>query len=213
MDSQVDVFSSSYEKRMSVADGSSWSSLDPTITHLTVNSNALDEVLLNRFMVLKELVVGDGCLNNVTVLDVIGMNALERLEIGSNSFGRTNGGSNHVYVKNCARLKSVEIGNGSFIHYTVIEIESVPSLEELVIGDSCFSAVSFELKDLPKLKTIRFGSEVMKNCESVVFESAFSPFNSWTRLARVDFNSPGVERILIQCRECRIHSGDEEQVL
>ena len=166
-----------------------------------MNSNALSEVPLNRFVVLKELAVGNGCLNNVTALEVIGMNALERMEIGSNSFGRTSGGSNHLFVKNCGVLKSVKIGDNSFIHYTVIEIESVPSLEELVMGDSCFSAVSFELKDLPKLKTIRVGSEVMKNCEHVVLESAFSPFNSWIRPARVDFTSPGLECIRIQRRE------------
>ena len=197
----LNVFSSSYEKQVNVADDNSWSSLDPTITHLTVNSNAHSEVPLNRFVVLKELVVGNGCLNNVTALDVIGMNALERLEIGSNSFGRASGGSNHLLIKNCGVLKSVKIENNSFIHYNVIEIESVPSLEELVMGDSCFSAVSFELKDLPKLKTIRVGSEVMKNCEHVVLESAFSPFNSWIRPARVDFTSPGLECIRIQRRE------------
>ena len=197
----LNAFSPSYEKQVSVTDDNSWSSLDPTITHLTVNSNALSEVPLNRFVVLKELAVGNGCLNNVTALEVIGMNALERMEIGSNSFGRTSGGSNHLFVKNCGVLKSVKIGDNSFIHYTVIEIESVPSLEELVMGDSCFSAVSFELKDLPKLKTIRVGSEVMKNCEHVVLESAFSPFNSWIRPARVDFTSPGLECIRIQRRE------------
>ena len=201
MESPLDAFSPSYEKQVSVTDDNSWSSLDPTITHLTVNSNALSEVPLNRFVVLKELAAGNGCLNNVTALEVIGMNALERMEIGSNSFGRTSGGSNHLFVKNCGVLKSVKIGDNSFIHYTVIEIESVPSLEELVMGDSCFSAVSFELKDLPKLKTIRVGSEVMKNCEHVVLESAFSPFNSWIRPARVDFTSPGLECIRIQRRE------------
>ena len=91
--------------------------------------------------------------------------------VGSNSFRQVDGGSNHLFVKNCGVLKSMKIGDDSFVHFGVIEIESVPSLEELVMGDSCFSAVSFELKDLPKLKTIRFGSEVMKNCENVVFES------------------------------------------
>ena len=167
------VFASSFVKRVTVGSGDAWSSLDPTITHLTVSASTMNEVPLSRFIALKELMIGSGCLNSAMALEVVGMNRLERLEVGSNSFRQVDGGSNHLFVKNCGVLKSVKIGDDSFVHFGVIEIESVPSLEELVMGDSCFSAVSFELKDLPKLKTIRFGSEVMKNCENVVFESAF----------------------------------------
>ena len=171
-DSRLDVFASSFVKRVTVGSGDAWSSLDPTITHLTVSASTMNEVPLSRFIALKELMIGSGCLNSATALEVIGMNRLERLEVGSNSFRQVDGGSNHLFVKNCGVLKSVKIGDDSFVHFGVIEIESVPSLEELVMGDSCFSAVSLELKDLPKLKTIRFGSEVMRNCEHVVFESA-----------------------------------------
>ena len=171
-DSRLDVFASSFVKRVTVGSGDAWSALDPTITHLTVSASTMNEVPLSRFIALKELMIGSGCLNSVTALEVVGMNRLERLEVGSNSFRQVDGGSNHLFVKNCSVLKSVKIGDDSFVHFGVIEIESVPSLDELVMGDSCFSAVSFALKDLPKLKTIRVGSEVMKNCESVVFESA-----------------------------------------
>ena len=170
-DSRIDVFASSFVKRVTVGSGDAWSALDPTITHLTVSASTTNEVPLSRFIALKELMIGSGCLNSVTALEVVGMSRLERLEVGSNSFRQVDGGSNHLFVKNCDVLKSVKIGDDSFVHFGVIEIESVPLLEELVMGDSCFSAVSFELRDLPKLKTIRFGSEVMKNCESVVFES------------------------------------------
>ena len=33
------VFSSSYEKRVSICSDNEWLQLDPTVTHLTVNSN------------------------------------------------------------------------------------------------------------------------------------------------------------------------------
>lgn len=52
----------------------------------------------------------------------------------------------HLYVKNCPVLKRVEIGDNSFEHYGVIEIATVPLLEDLVLGDSCFRTASFELK-------------------------------------------------------------------
>ena len=105
MESPLDAFSPSYEKQVSVTDDNSWSSLDPTITHLTVNSNALSEVPLNRFVVLKELAVGNGCLNNVTALEVIGMNALERMEIGSNRriLSERSAGDREQHVRNRAR--------------------------------------------------------------------------------------------------------------
>ena len=43
-----------------------WLQLDPTVTHLTVNSNCLNELTampLNRLIALKELLIGDnqGC--------------------------------------------------------------------------------------------------------------------------------------------------------
>ena len=49
-------------------------------------------------------------------------------------------------MKNCPVLKRVEIGDNSFEHYGVIEIATVPLLEDLVLGDSCFRTASFELK-------------------------------------------------------------------
>ena len=82
------VFSSSYEKRVTVGSGDAWTSLDPTITHLTVSASTMNEVPLSRFIALKELMIGTGCLNSATTLEVIGMNRLERLEVGSNSFRR-----------------------------------------------------------------------------------------------------------------------------
>ena len=86
----------------------------------------MNEVPLSRFIALKELMIGSGCLNSATALEVIGMNRLERLEVGSNSFRQVDGGSNHLFVKNCGVLKSVKIGDDSFVHFGVIEIESVP---------------------------------------------------------------------------------------
>ena len=120
--------------------------MDPAVTHLRVHSDPSGEWQLHRFVVLKELVIGEGCMNSATAFEVIDMNALEQLVIGSNSFRQVNGGSNRLYVKNCPLLKRVEIGDNAFEHFAVIEIASVPLLEDWVLGNSCFRTASFELK-------------------------------------------------------------------
>ena len=123
-------------------------STDSTVTHLTINANCLNDVsemALDRFILLKELWIGDNSLNGLSELRVVGLNRLERVAVGSNSFRRA-GTSNALRVGECPSLKNVVIGNDSFAGFGVIEIASVPVLEEVRIGANCFAAASFELK-------------------------------------------------------------------
>ena len=58
---------------------------------------------------------------------------------------------NSFYLKNCERLRELKMGCYSFYEYSVIEIENLPSLEviemgELEEGSSNFRYSSFELK-------------------------------------------------------------------
>ena len=118
------------------------------MTHLTINANCLNdlsEMALDRFILLRELWIGDNSLNGLSELRVVGLNRLERVVIGSNSFRRA-GASNALRVRECPSLKSVVIGDDSFASFGVIEIASVPVLEEVRIGANCFAAASFELK-------------------------------------------------------------------
>ena len=127
-----------------------WLSADSTATHLSVGSNCLNglsEMQLDRFILLKELVIGDKSLNGLTELRLVGLNRLERVVVGSNSFKKV-GTSNVLRVKDCSSLKSVAIGDDSFSSYTVIDVSSVPLLEDLRIGANCFRATSFALKSL-----------------------------------------------------------------
>ena len=139
---------STYVKRVSICSGSEWSSLELTVTHLTIGVNCLNdlsEMALDRFILLKELVIGDKSLNGLSELKLEGLNRLERVVVGSSSFRRA-GTSNALHVRECPSLKSVVIGDDSFAGFGMIEIASVPVLEELQIGASCFAAASFELK-------------------------------------------------------------------
>ena len=111
------AFSSSYEKRVSICSTDEWIRLNPTITHLTVNSNCLNELTdlpLNRFIAMKEFVVGDNCLNRVNDVKLDRLNQLELVDIGSDSFKSSD--NNGLYLSDLPLLKRVAIGSNSFIN-------------------------------------------------------------------------------------------------
>ena len=88
---------------------------------------------------LKELRIGDECFNSVNEFKLIGLKYLETMMIGKKSFSISEKGKDYnrrFYVKNCPRLKTLNIGYRSFSDYKVIEIESVDVLESLRIGDN-----------------------------------------------------------------------------
>ena len=105
---------------------------------------------------LRVLEVGNDCFANVEEVKLIGLNELERVVIGKNSFTKWKetwlGDPNrHFYLKNCERLRELKIGCCSFNDYTVCEIENVPSLEMIEMGElkkwSCtFDFASLKLK-------------------------------------------------------------------
>ena len=87
---------------------------------------------------LKELRIGDECFNSVNEFKLIGLKYLETVVIGKKSFSISEEGKDYnrrFYVKNCPRLKTLNIGYRSFSDYKVIEIENVDALESLRIGD------------------------------------------------------------------------------
>ena len=110
---------------------------------------------------LRELKMGCECLKNVEEVKLIGLNQLERVVIGGKSFRRGDdyNPDRHFYLKNCERLKELKIGRFSFSDYSVCEIENVPSLEVIEMGElnevSCnFKYASLELKSDSKEKEL-----------------------------------------------------------
>ena len=132
--------------------------LNTTVTELTVPSNSLNDASLtvldlSRFKRLKKLVIGDECFMNVDELKLIGLKALESVEIRMNSFTQHKNSygfdpNRHFYLKNCPKLKSLKIGHCSFSDYTVIEIENMDALEVIEMGDINFYSASLELKSI-----------------------------------------------------------------
>ena len=107
---------------------------------------------------LRLLQVGHNCFEKVKEVKLIGFNQLEKVVIGENCFTQcTNGlpGSltpdRRFYLKNCEKLKEMKIGCYSFMDYSVCEIENLPSLEVIEMGEldkwsDNFCNASLELK-------------------------------------------------------------------
>ena len=113
---------------------------------------------------LRLLEVGDKCFKFVDEVMLIGLNRLDRVVIGENSFTKEKNWydydpTRHFYLKNCERLRELKIGRYSFSYYSVCVIENVPSLEVIEMGDlnerSCnfLCASKLELKsDCERMK-------------------------------------------------------------
>ena len=121
------------------------------------NDSELSVLDMSRFVNLREFKVGDECFENVNEAKLIGMNQLERVVIGMKCFTKNKNDwpklneNRHFYLKNCERVRRLKIGHHSFSDYSVCEIENVPSLKVIEMGELNewsfnFSYASLELK-------------------------------------------------------------------
>ena len=121
------------------------SSITKDMTELVVpsnrcNSRLIETVDLSLFPQLKSIKIGDECFTYVNEVKLIGLSQLEKVVIGKNCFTKAkNGAGNdpdrHFYLKNCERLRELKMGRDSFSDYSVCEIENVPSLEVIEMGE------------------------------------------------------------------------------
>ena len=110
---------------------------------LIIESNHCNEFYISSFSPkssLEYIDIGGNCCKNVNIFVINGMNELKSLKIGDNSFTKNksskgNDSSHSFSILNCIELKSIEIGSFSFCDY----------------------GGGFELRNLPKLSTIKIG--------------------------------------------------------
>ena len=95
------------------------------------NNEAFDEWSMEEYVRLRELIVGDECFQFVRDVRIVGLNALEKVEIGKQCFCEASGGV--FEMRNCEKLKSVKIGDGSFV-----------SVMSVVFESECFDEVMME---------------------------------------------------------------------
>ena len=135
--------------------------MSQSVEVMIVDNNACNDkcftaLALSFFSNLKVFEVGDYSFSFVDEVKLIGLNQLERVVIGKKSFTKKKNdweynSTRHFYLRNCERLRELKIGRYSFNDYSVCEIENVPSLEVIEMGDlnerSCnFFYASLELK-------------------------------------------------------------------
>ena len=137
-----------------------WNSLNRNVFEIVVSSNCCNKksmkVLdLSELKCLKRIEIGNECFENVNEVKVIGLNNLESVVIGMNSFTKykntwivTSDPNRHFYVKNCPKLKSLKMGRYSFSDYRVCEIGSVDALEVIEMGELNEKSANFDYASL-----------------------------------------------------------------
>ena len=125
----------------------------------SINDNYVTELKLSGLVRLKRIMIGDECFGSVRLVELDGLIELESVMIGKNSITyakayrfvrrlitRSDGSCRIV---NCPKLKSIQIGDGSFSDYHSFELSNLPALQSIDIGHYCFYyAPSFSLTGL-----------------------------------------------------------------
>lgn len=135
--------------------------LDSTVEGIVIadhacNSPSFTTMDLTPFVNLRTFGVGDYACTHVEEVKMIGMKCLETVVIGEKSCSQWNhhwekNPNRHFHSKDCERLREVNIGCESFSDYSVCEMENLPSLEVIQIGNKNedswnFYYASLELK-------------------------------------------------------------------
>ncbi|KAM7453792.1 hypothetical protein BLSTO_05455, partial [Blastocystis sp. subtype 1] len=154
-----EVFDWGLNMRVEIHNWNEWESVNERVTELVIPPKCCNEAEWSVFDVsglkwLKSIEIGDECFENVDEVKLIGLNRLESVVIGKNSFTKCKNdwrGSvdlyRHFYLKNYRY---------SFNEYSVCEIENVESLEVIEMGELggkrkeeytyCFMHSNLELK-------------------------------------------------------------------
>ena len=101
--------------------------------------------------VLKRIMIGVYCFENVRVFELDELSELESVVIGGNGFwiGGSERSDGSYRIVNCPKLKSIQIGKVAFRDYHSFELNNLPSLQSIDIGYQCFyNAPSFSLTGL-----------------------------------------------------------------
>ena len=140
--------------------------LDSSISNLHIPSwsfnNELNmiELNLNRFMNLESIEIGNDCFESVQTFQIEGLNRLQRLKIGMNSFtqlkskdfendldgsiSKCRNESKSFHILNCKSLKVIEIGCFSFCDFGgEFELRNLDNLESIKIGEIRNGSMNF----------------------------------------------------------------------
>ena len=168
----------------------------PSYVYFTTLSTSIDKMIftsnsqlemglvtmdLSSFSQLKSFECGDNSFNSVRQFIINGLNELESISIGMNSFTLSENSyserlNREFHLKNCLSLRELSIDRYSFSDYHIFELNNLPNLKSIMIGSSSTSnnfyfVESIELIDLPSLESIEFGSNSFNSIHDIVLSS------------------------------------------
>ena len=140
--------------------------IDSSIRNLNIpswsfnNELNLNELNLNRFVNLKSIEIGNDCFGSIQRFQIEGLNRLQRLKIGKNSFtqfknndfkndwdgsiSKCRNESKSFHILNCESLKMIEIGRCSFADFGgEFELRNLDNLESIKIGRIGYRSMNF----------------------------------------------------------------------
>ena len=143
------------KETLTISSSEMFQNADSCVQIMVILSNCcsdmdIREVDFSIFVSLRELRVGDNCFADVGAVRVLGLKQLETVSIGEHSFHGTGFDPTHGHfcLKGCAVLRELKICSGSFCDYDVCEIENVPSLEVIEMGELNEECSNFSKSDL-----------------------------------------------------------------
>ena len=140
--------------------------LDSSIINLIIshgscnNESNLIKLNLNRFVNLESIVIGNDCFGTVQTFQIEGLNRLQSLKIGDNSFTQVKSidfendwdgsilkcrnESKSFHILNCKSLRVIEIGQYSFCDFGgEFELRNLDNLESIKIGEIGRGSLNF----------------------------------------------------------------------
>ena len=135
---------------------------------IQISNGSYNSVILFKLLdlnTIESIVIGDNCFENVNEFVLNGLNHLKSIKIGINSFtllknsdkwdsNKANNRSRSFSILNCIELESIEIGRYSFSDYGGgFELRNLPKLSTIKIGEigtdsSNFSYSSFAIRGM-----------------------------------------------------------------
>ena len=119
------------------------------------NDKCFKALDLSSLTNLKVFEVGDFSFSFVDEVKLIGLDQLERVLIGEKCFTEVNSWAPHhpnglFNLKNCERVRELKMGRLSFSDYSVCEIDNLPSLEVIEMGElsECYLSCNFKYASL-----------------------------------------------------------------
>ena len=95
-------------------------------------------LILKQQHLMRNLTIGINALNGISVLELNGLEALERVVIMR---GGMLGGSGRLRVTNCANLSSIDMSEYAFMKYKNLELTNLPLLRTFKLENNAFQNI------------------------------------------------------------------------